>query len=340
MKRTIRKFSYLFVMVLAFVLPMCVQPPDASFDFEGQVVFVDALSERHGITFGRFGNVVHLDARDRSTRLLTNDDAYYAHPTFSPDGSTVWVETKRGTGQYRGLSLDSRLYLIDVTSGRKTPYHSTLMQMTRNESNRSARPVLSPDGRQLYVQLALALRYVVVDLEDGQLQELNLPARWRSLDDVRWSDDGRYLSFSYRSPPGVVSEVAIYDISAGTVVFRASDHFDAPRSGREAQMCTSGSWFEDEQRLAYACYRLGEQHSMIWYYAVGEASPDSGFAVENLRVRAPQVSLRQQKVMFIGSSPVDDGRDVWIAALQGGGLSRVTTTGTEKNWLDWHDRVD
>jgi len=137
-----------------------------------QVVFVSEDEEGLGQLF-----VVGSDGN--GLRRLTNDEAFYEGPAWSPDGE--WIAFDKGKHGEWGL------YLI-------RPDGSSLKRVGPTDVNLFA-PSWSPDGGQISVVTGDEDGWVIgiLDLQDGEVRRYVEPGV--NVGSVKWSPDGSKLAF-------------------------------------------------------------------------------------------------------------------------------------------------
>jgi Tol biopolymer transport system component len=142
-------------------------------------------------------------------RRLSNDNATYSYPAFSPDGSKVAV-IRDDTG---GASPGADIVIIDVNSGVQTAITTDFSAFVETM------PRWSPDGSQIIYAAAASndpQNYDIAIRNAGGFGQPILPVRSPGNDIFPvYSPDGRYIAFS--SNRGGQLDVYIFDIAAETL---------------------------------------------------------------------------------------------------------------------------
>jgi len=76
----------------------------------------------------------------KEVEQLTNDDAQYFNPSWSPDGETIVCGSAEGRSLVGDADMVTNIYLIDVQQVRRWSHH-----WVRNKRL----PNWSPDGKQI-----------------------------------------------------------------------------------------------------------------------------------------------------------------------------------------------
>ena len=137
----------------------------------------DNISGRIAFVSGIDIYVINADGSERTR--LTDDDAYNRHPAWSPDGSRIAFDSKRGP--------DSYIYVINSDG-------SGLTRLTDDSSDDSF-PVWSPDGTQIaYASYRDGWYYIYVMNTDGS-EQIELTDNAAMDTNPVWSPDGSKIAF-------------------------------------------------------------------------------------------------------------------------------------------------
>jgi TolB protein len=138
----------------------------------GQVVFVSENEEG-------LGQLFVIDSKGNGLRQLTNDEAVYVNPAWSPDGK--WIAFEKAKHGEWGL------YLI-------RPDGSSLKRVGPTDIN-LFHPSWSPDSSQMAVVTGDEEAWIVgiLDLHDGEVRNFTEPGI--GVGSVKWSADGSKLAF-------------------------------------------------------------------------------------------------------------------------------------------------
>jgi Tol biopolymer transport system component/DNA-binding winged helix-turn-helix (wHTH) protein len=128
---------------------------------------------------------------ERPLRLSRGIDVRGPSPTFSADGSRIYLTTYRHDPE-RGVLPE--MLTVPVLGGEPQPFLSGVSAVTE-----------SPDGHTLaYTTVTEAGSALVVRTADGGHTVVAEPAYW-----PRWSPDGRWIAFTTSNPEGGSGEVFV-----------------------------------------------------------------------------------------------------------------------------------
>jgi dipeptidyl aminopeptidase/acylaminoacyl peptidase len=124
------------------------------------------------------------DVERGTVQRLTNDDAIYFNPAWSPDGRTIVCSSSDGRNPALG---PSNLYAIDPASGRKSP-------LTKGDGDKRV-PLWSPDGKWIaYIggrHLAMQSVFVIPSAGGDPVNAGAQAARY--ITQFEWEPDSRSL---------------------------------------------------------------------------------------------------------------------------------------------------
>jgi serine/threonine-protein kinase len=182
-------------------------------------------------------------SRDGAFESLGRRDQY-SHPRVSPDGGTIAVSVRRGTGE--------EVLLIDTMRG-------TMTRLTRDGSD--ATPAWRPDGRALALSSVRGgTRGILLkDLDGGErflVETGGLPGFLRNMS---WTPDGRQLAYTRQTSGG-------HDVWLLTIDDPSSPQalLDNPWSEHSPRVSPDGRW------LAYVSDESGRQEIWVQRFPRGE----------------------------------------------------------------------
>lgn len=110
----------LLAFVVALTLSCSKQNASKIKQLDNYLLYIEDVDGEGGIFSGNFGDIVAFNPVTSEKVLLTDDDYYDNHPSYSPSLKKVVFESKRiNTDPHiSGLTSDSDLFLLDIKSGK------------------------------------------------------------------------------------------------------------------------------------------------------------------------------------------------------------------------------
>lgn len=205
------------------------------------------------------GEVFVASAKYGTTRRITHTPEQERSVTWSPDGTTLYYASERGT------SWD--LYRTRVLDGRPERFADEALlgeEPVLVAEGEQFQPLASPDGKHLaYLHDRDELR--VLELETGQTATV-VPARrnYSYADgDVRfdWSPDGRWLAFSFLPRGRWIDDVGIARLPQWPHEPGSTELIDVTQSGYHE---SAPHWSRDGRSLLFYSARYGRRNHGSW----------------------------------------------------------------------------
>jgi tricorn protease len=287
--------------------------------------FALSQDEKH-LTFVVHGEIFLMANKSGAkARRLTD------HPAF--DHGVAWAPDSKKLLFLSDRSGSEDIYLLEPDD----PEHPELVQAQRfkvKQLTHTSEPeqglAFSPDGKRVGF---LRGGKVMTMKPDGSDEKV-LAAEGQIFD-YEWSPDGRWLAYA-RSDNHFASEIFIIPASGATLA-------DPPRNVTRFATYNGGvTWSRTGNVLAFISQRRRDNNGAYVLPLQRPGATGKAFDWDEIHLRARQpvnmtvsqcaISNDGTKIAFRASS---DGDDLWVANVDGGQVSRLTTGGTRPTQIQW-----
>ena len=245
------------------------------------------------------GDIYVMDAGGSDPRRLTDDPAYDAWPTWSPDGSQIAFASTR--------SGNPDIYLIDADG-------SNLRQLTHDPAA-DIWPEWSPDGTRIAFPSRRDgnLEIYVIDIDGTNLQRLTHTAAVE--DFPAWSPDGKQIVFSRTEG------------EEGTFIMNADG------SGERKLLAFrvfEPAWSPDGRRIAF-----GSDHEGFRGIYVVDVDGGNLQKLSDTRLGENCPSWSPDGARIVFASWRDGDGEIYVMDIDGGDRWKLTSNGFEDEFPAW-----
>ncbi|MEJ2195433.1 MAG: hypothetical protein P8X73_11330 [Ignavibacteriaceae bacterium] len=126
----------IFIMPLLFIY--CDSNSYKSLDIDGKILLLEDLDGKEGRTDGNFCDIVAYDIYSGEISIITDDDYYDDHPSYSKALNCIFFESKRiGAHSLTGLTSASNIFSLNL--------ESNIIEQVDNKLLRNRFPILLKD---------------------------------------------------------------------------------------------------------------------------------------------------------------------------------------------------
>ena len=103
----------IFIIPLLFIY--CDSSPQKYIDIDGKILLLEDLDGKEGSTDGNFCDIVAYDIYSGERSIVTDDDYYDDHPSYSKALNCIFFESKRiGAHSLTGLTSASNIFALNL----------------------------------------------------------------------------------------------------------------------------------------------------------------------------------------------------------------------------------
>ena len=105
----------LFIILLLMLFNGCSKEEPLPHNLKGFLIYIEDIDGKGGTTSGNFGDIVAYDIIKNKEYIITNDNYYNEHPTYSSKENTILFESKRvDANDIAGLTAKTDLFLLKL----------------------------------------------------------------------------------------------------------------------------------------------------------------------------------------------------------------------------------
>jgi hypothetical protein len=244
-----------------------------------------------------------IDPDTGTERRLTDDPAPDSYPTWSPDGSRIAFDSRRGNG-------NRNIWVLEADGS-----YTALTDDARDDGY----PTWSPDGSQIAFSVGSAREreiWVMSALEGDDTRRLTSGA-----DDLlpSWSSSGL---IAFERHVGATEEIWIVDPSGGEA---------RPLITVEDGGGGDPAWSPDGERLAFSRAVDGVRQIFV-LDADGQSGPESLTPPSACDCEEPAWSPDGSRIAYMGPRAGGAVRPLLVIASTGGSAREITTNGLSPAW--------
>jgi Tol biopolymer transport system component len=313
--------KYPFYLLLILCLISCTTKHSDPYVLESTTiaVFIESRSYSHGISSGRFGDVVLIDIGSGSKYFLTKDSYYNTKPTISYDRSYVAFFSNRVGSRLelkiKGIGDPHEIYIYDLNELKLERFGEKISVEYPNTMRGVHQMKWKPTNDAIY--------FVNYDntIFEIHITEDTLNVLTRIEEDIRIgnispSNDGEYIAFSTSDRMYTNNEMLVLDL--GTKKLTKLFKSDYPLE--------TGSWLDDGSFL----YRDGFD---IFEYNILSKSKELIFSSEihNIRMISAPFYISDDEIVFLRG---DGQTEIILYNRVKDEITNVTDDGYEKMFID------